>query len=283
MHPFIVQALAAARIQDLRGQAAAAALARTARRRRSAPALRCRPTSPACPAGAGAGPGSVLGGEPGKLVVLPVTPGRPGSRPRVLLLGGSLARPSHTSALLAELEHELAGRGAVVCRWDLGERPLPFADPAYHHRPLQHPCPAVRQLAAAAAAARALVLGSPLYHNSYSALLKNALDLLPAAAVAGKPVGLVSHAGQLPSTQALDHLRLVARGLHGVAIVTQVATIDTDYTITRGGTLRLSGAAAHDRLRQLAGELLWYADRLGQGNGPAPGPGDDLEAWCVSG
>jgi azobenzene reductase len=214
--------------------------------------------------------------------VLPVTLARTVVRPAVLLLGGSLARPSHTSALLARLERELASRGAAVCRWDLAERPLPFADPAYHHRPQEHPSPAVRQLAAAASAADALVLGSPLYHNSYSALLKNALDLLSTTEAAGKPVGLVSHAGRLPSTQALDHLRLVARGLHGVAIPTQVATIDADYTTT-GKRLRLSSAAARDRLGRLADELLWYAGRLGQADGPAPAPAEVWETLCVSG
>src|SRR5262249_22560984 len=98
-----------------------------------------------------------------------------------------------------------------------------------------------------------------------------------------KPVGLVSHAGHLPSTQTLDHLRLVVRGLHAVAIPTQVATIDADYTTTSGGRLHLSGAAARDRLRQLAGELLWYADRLGQADGSERRPSEIVEASCVSG
>ena len=199
----------------------------------------------------------------------------------VLLLGGSLARPSHTSLLLAWLEQALVTQPVAVCRWDLAERPFPFADPAYHDRPGEHPSPVVRQLVAAAGSADALVLGSPLYHNSYSALLKNALDHLSINEVQSRPVGLVGHAGRVASTQALDHLRLVVRGLHGIAIPTQVATVDADYSAS-GGSLCLSGAAARDRLSRLADELLWYADRLRRKPVRA-WPGGALEASCVSG
>ncbi len=201
---------------------------------------------------------------------------------RALLLGGSLARPSHTSSLLAELEHELAIRGAAVCRWDLGQRPLPFADPAYHDRPAEHPSPVVRQLVMAAGSADALVLGSPVYHNSYSALLKNALDHLSIAEVQGRPVGLVGHAGPVMSTQALDHLRLVVRGLHGIAIPTQVATTDTHYT-AQDGQLRLSDDAARDRLSRLADELLWFAARIRRAHARMARPGAAVETSCMSG
>jgi azobenzene reductase len=205
-----------------------------------------------------------------------------GAGPSVLLLGGSLAKPSHTSVLLAELERELAAQGAAVCRWDLGERTLPFADPVYHRRARSHRCAAVRELASAAGEAQALVLGSPVYHNSYSALLKNALDLLSIAEFAGKPVGLVSHASRTPGSQALDHLRLVARGLHAIAIPTQLTTIDADYT-ARDGLLHLSGAKVRERLGLLARELVWYAIRLCPTRTHMSSGTDHLEVRCALG
>jgi NAD(P)H-dependent FMN reductase len=156
---------------------------------------------------------------------------------------------------------------------------LPFADPAYHHSPHLHPSPAVRQLAATARVSHTLVLGSPTYHNSYSVLLKNPLDLLSIAEIAGKAVALVSHSGHGPSTHALDHLRLAVRGLHAVPI--QVATSDADNG-TSGERLRVSGSAARDRLRRLAGEL-WYAARLGQVDSPSPQPANVVETQCASG
>lgn len=199
------------------------------------------------------------------------------AEPMVLLLGGSLGRPSHTSALLTELEHILAERGALPCRWDLADRPLPFADPVYHYRQQSHPCRSVRDLAAAACHADALVLGSPLYHNSYSALLKNALDVLSIREFAGKPVGLVSNAGRTPSTQAIDHLRLVTRGLRAIAIPTQLTTIDADY-IASGGILRLSSGAALERLNCLADELVFYAACLHSRARPGSYDGGPLRA-----
>src|SRR5690242_7528631 len=97
---------------------------------------------------------------------------------RVLLLGGSLNRPSHTSALLRAIADALEARGASVVRFDLAEQPLLLADPAYHGDPASHPAPEVRALVRAADEAEAIVLASPTYHNAYSGLLKNALDLL---------------------------------------------------------------------------------------------------------
>jgi azobenzene reductase len=199
---------------------------------------------------------------------------------RSVLLVGSMARPSRPSLLLARREQALVTRPVAVCRRDQAEWPFPFADPARHDRPARHPSPVVRQLAAAAGPADALVLGSPPYHNSYSGVLKNALDHLSVNEVHGRPAGLVGHAGA--GTQALGHLRLVVCGLHGIAILTQVATADAGYS-TSGGTLELSGAAARDRLSWLADELLWYADRLSRPPGRVAGPGGALEASCLSG
>lgn len=85
-----------------------------------------------------------------------------------------------------------------------------------------------------------------------------------------------------PSSQALDHLRLVARGLHAITTATQLTTTDTDYT-TRDSQLFLSSAAARDRLVSLARELLWYVARL-RPSRPEILPGADaLEARCASG
>ena len=54
-----------------------------------------------------------------------------------------------------------------------------------------------------AAACDAFVLGTPVYHDSYSGVLKNALDHLGSASLGGKVFGLVSHGGQR-TTQAVD-------------------------------------------------------------------------------
>jgi NAD(P)H-dependent FMN reductase len=105
--------------------------------------------------------------------------------------------------------------GAQITRWDLRKRPLPLADPRFHEHPERHPAPEVRAFVEATTAADALVLGSPVYHNSYAGVVKNAFDHLAIPQVARKPVGLLPNGGGAVSTQAVDHLRLVVRGLGG--------------------------------------------------------------------
>jgi len=180
---------------------------------------------------------------------------------RVFLLGGSLARPSHTSALLCEAEHVASAHGADAARWDLAGRELPIADPAQHDLPLRERHPRGRELVAAARSADAVVLASPLYHSSYSGAVKNALDHLNAHDLRGKPVALLSHSGHRPSCQAVDGLRLVVRALLGISLPSQVITVDADWE-RAGRGLRLVGAAARARLDESVSELLWLAELI---------------------
>lgn len=180
------------------------------------------------------------------------------TKPRVLLLGGSYAQPSHTSALLRAAERCVALRGASTCRWDIAMRPLPPVVPGRAPHELG---PDERALVAAAQAADAIVIASPLYHNSYSGAVKDALDQLSARELEGKPAGLLSNSGGFPSTQALDHLRAVVRGLLGLAIPREVVTVDRDYTCS-GDRYVLSSDAIAARLIALADELVWLAGRL---------------------
>ena len=180
---------------------------------------------------------------------------------RVFLLGGSLARPSHTSALLRVAEHVACAHGAEAGRWDLAERELPIADPAQHDLPLRRRHPRGRELVAAARSADAVVLASPLYHSSYSGVVKNALDHLNAHDLRGKPVALLSHSGRRPSSQAIDGLRLVVRALLGISLPSQVITVDADWEHDGRG-LRLVGAAVRQRLDESVTELLWLAELI---------------------
>jgi azobenzene reductase len=179
----------------------------------------------------------------------------------VVALGGSLAQRSHTGALLRAAADRLRMSGAQVARWDLRERPLPLADPRSHAHPERHPAPEVRALVAAITEADALLLGSPVYHNSYAGVVKNALDHLAIPHFAHKPVGLLSNGGGAFSTQAVDHLRLVVRGLGGIAIPTQVVTVDEDYLLA-DGDLHIVAPAIHERLDRFVAELLWFCAQL---------------------
>lgn len=182
----------------------------------------------------------------------------------MLVLCGSTRRPSYTRAALDAFAACLEEEGAAVWRWDAAADPLPIADPRYHVDPARHPDPAVRQLAARAAAARAFVVGTPLYHNSYSGVLKNALDHLNVDHFARKPVALLAHGSGLGAVQACDHLRIVMRGLHALAIPDQVVTTPADFA-GAGEAYALCNPHTLERVRRTARALLYLARLLAGG------------------
>jgi NAD(P)H-dependent FMN reductase len=179
---------------------------------------------------------------------------------QILLISGSTRQPSHTRALTGKIETALAQQDVKTNHWNLRERPLPIADPEFHHDPLQHTDPIVRNFAEYAHNSDAFVLSSPIYHNSYSGVLKNALDHLAIAQFYYKPVGLVSHGGQR-STQAVDQLRIVVRGLLGNAIPTQVCTSGSDYTEVNSQYDLTSGEILL-RIERFVTELILFAHQL---------------------
>ncbi len=137
---------------------------------------------------------------------------------------------------------------------ELAALDLPFADPAYHRDPIQNPDVNVQRLVQQATEADAIVFLAPIYHNSYTGRLKNALDHLAIKQFTGKAVGLASHGGNR-TTQAVDHLRIVARGLNAIAIPTQVCTQDSDYTESDQNFV-LSDSSMLERVERFAEELV---------------------------
>ncbi|MDX3005601.1 NAD(P)H-dependent oxidoreductase [Kribbella solani] len=181
---------------------------------------------------------------------------------RVLVVTGSVRKPSYTTALATAVGARLSTDNAKVAWWDLAEQPVPIADPAFHRAPENHPDLAVRRLVKLTDAADAIVLASPLYHNSFSGVLKNALDCLSMRQFQHKPVGLASH-GRQRSTQAVDQLRTVIRGLRGVSTTTPLCTMDSDYLpAVDGGELCLVAPDIIERLERFVTELLDLAAAL---------------------
>lgn len=176
----------------------------------------------------------------------------------ILLITGSVRAGSGTRATVEAVAGLLRRRDAAHEHWDLGERPLPFADPEYHERGDVHPDGRVREIAALAREASAIVLATPVYHNSYSGVLKTCLDHLAIADFAYKPVGLIAHGDNLSAVQACDHLRIVVRALHGLALPVQLVTTPEDLA-DEDGRPRLVGEGALQRLDRFTLDLLVYA------------------------
>ncbi|MFB6101438.1 MAG: NADPH-dependent FMN reductase [Haloplanus sp.] len=72
-------------------------------------------------------------------------------------------------------------------------------------------------------AADAVLLGTPVYHGSYSGVLKNALDHCGFDEFEGKTVGLLAVAGGAFPITALEHLRSVCRALDAWVLPHQAA------------------------------------------------------------
>ena len=71
-------------------------------------------------------------------------------------------------------------------------------------------------------------------------------------------------AESIPATQAVDQLRIVVRGLGGIAIPTQFVTTDADWVLGPDG-YELKSEALNARLERFLDELLSVASRLGDG------------------
>lgn len=71
--------------------------------------------------------------------------------------------------------------------------------------------------------ADSVILGSPVYHGSYSSALKNALDYCGFDELEATTVGLLCVAGGSFPTTTLDHLRSVGRALNAWVLPHQVA------------------------------------------------------------
>jgi NAD(P)H-dependent FMN reductase len=180
----------------------------------------------------------------------------------ILILAGSPRRESYSRGLARRIGRALEAQGATVELFDLHETPLPMLDPALRSMAEEHPDPAVARLNALVARSAAFVLVSPVYHNSYSGPLKNALDHLGPRNFDARPVGLASHGGR--SSQAVDHLRQVVRALYGVTIPTQVCTGREDYepAPTAAGPYRLKSEEILERVDRFAEELVGFARKL---------------------
>ncbi|MFD0564909.1 NADPH-dependent FMN reductase [Kitasatospora saccharophila] len=183
-------------------------------------------------------------------------------RPReVLVLCGSVRADGYTGALARHAADCLRQQGFRSTVWELGTRPLPIADPAHHHDPAANPDPSVQEFVAAAQRAEAFVLAGPVYHNSYSGVLKNALDCLSIAEFDGKPVGLLAHGPKLTAVQACDHLRIVVRGLYGLCVPEQAVTTPADYERDAHGALRLAEPGMRARVNGLVASVVKAARR----------------------
>ncbi|AUX08734.1 NADPH-dependent FMN reductase [Halalkaliarchaeum desulfuricum] len=103
----------------------------------------------------------------------------------------------------------------------------------------------------------AIVLGTPMYHGSYSGVLKNAIDHCGFDEFEGKTVGLLAVAGGSFPVTALDHLRSVCRALDAWVLPHQAAVPNSGSAFQDG---QLVDDGLETRLETLGRRTVTYAN-----------------------
>ena len=156
-----------------------------------------------------------------------------------LLLAGSPSQHSRSAALLDAVAQRLRGRGAQVDRIhirDLSPQALLLADTGH---------PSISQAVAQVAAARVLVVSTPVYKAAYSGVLKVFLDLLAQTALQGKTVLPLATGGSPHHMLALDYaLRPVLQSLGAKSILPGIYATDSQVTLTPEGTYHVQADIA---------------------------------------
>ena len=182
----------------------------------------------------------------------------------ILIISGSLSTNSHTRQLAEKVGERVAEGGAEPSLWHLSESPLPLCDPAFHWDIDSYPDCRVGAFVERVRSADGIVLASPLYHGSYSGVLKNALDLLWMDAFSNKPVGLVSHGASVRlCSRPIDALRPVVQAMYGYVAQTTVATCKADYAMSPSGEIALVDEGILQRVDRLALEMAALCEALG--------------------
>ena len=185
-----------------------------------------------------------------------------------LLIAGSPSERSRSAALLDAVALRLSAQGALVDRIhirNLSPQALVLAD--FGHRSITQ---AIEQVAAA----RVLVVATPVYKAAYSGVLKVFLDLLPQTALQGKTVLPLATGGSPHHMLALDYaLRPVLQSLGARHILPGIYATDAQVTLTPEGAYHVGPDIAlrlDDAVDALITETLRPAPALAARFAPVP-------------
>jgi NAD(P)H-dependent FMN reductase len=139
------------------------------------------------------------------------------SRPHVTAVCGSLREGSYTRLALDHALDGAADTGATTDHIDLRTLDLPV------YNGDDNDAGDAEDLRRRVRQADSVILGSPMYHGSYSSALKNALDYCGFDEFENTTVGLLAVSGGSFTTPTLNHLRSVCRALNAWVLPHQAA------------------------------------------------------------
>jgi FMN reductase len=181
--------------------------------------------------------------------------GEQGESVRIAAICGSLRPGSYTRLALEIALQGAAEVGAETQLIDLATYDLAFCEGVED----EHTYPEdVHRLRREVQMAQGIILGTPIYHGSFSGVLKNALDLMGFREFEGKMIGLVGvSGGRAGAINALDSLRAIGRVLHAWVIPEQ-ASIPQGWRAFDGNG-KLKDAELEQRLMELGRQVARFA------------------------
>lgn len=175
---------------------------------------------------------------------------------KVMILAGSADVNSHSLHLAQAIQSELQALGQNPELINLVEYGLPLYNRAIERENSYDE--KTRSFLDKSLEMDAFVWVTPIYHNSYSAMLKNALDWHHSTKFPGRIVGIASNGGNR-SPQAADQLTLVARSQHMLTIPTRVCT---DENVDYDENLNIISDSIQERIKKFANELVDIASKV---------------------
>ncbi len=173
------------------------------------------------------------------------------ARPHVVGVVGSLRDGSYTRVAVERALDAASEAGGTTELLDLREYDLPVFD-ADDREAGDAP-----ELTRTIREADSILLGTPVYHGSYSAPLKNALDYCGFDEFENKTVGLLAVAGGGFPITALEHLRSVCRALNCWVIPHQAAVPRARNAVENGA---ITDEGIDERVARLGEEAVQYAN-----------------------
>lgn len=140
------------------------------------------------------------------------------SPPEVVGVPGSRRAGSHTVTTVSHALLAAERAGAETALLDLREYDLPL----YHPDRADAEQGDAERLKREIRSADGVVLGSPVYHGSYSSAFRNVHDYCGHDEYEDTVVGLAVVAGGGTIASTLDHMRVTVRGVHGWVVPHQV-------------------------------------------------------------
>jgi len=148
--------------------------------------------------------------------------------PTVALVCGSRRPGSVTRTTLTHIGAGVRDAGGEIDLIELADADLPMYSPAAHD------AGDAEKLRQRLRAADAVVLGTPVYHGSFSGVLKNTIDYCGFEEFEGKPVAFAAVAGGPFPLPALGALRQVTHTMNAWSVPRSVAVPHSEDAVADG-------------------------------------------------